>query len=948
MHRLHNARSIAIGALSCRKRAFGVSASVLNANSDAGSTRSQNQNQDLGKDESPSRETVDGEQGEQDGQGHGYIAGKLSRSLRSRREPQRRHANSSYAKEEHADANTTRSSFDAESFIEIITKKSDSAADIPSSHHVPVAGASKRRQKDKQPKKKKGQGKVKIKFVNARPTVESARASLAGFDAKRTGVLQLLLKGSGEINHSERDGWTTGWGEDVLRPGENANYGLQGSFCGDVRESRNGSARRGQPPHMGRRHPLPYTRRVEGLFDDVQDLNAPSSSKPSSINNVLEDIDPPSEHKPIARLAHGLDRVLFNPGVHWLQDPRSRVYNFTPWLESIPKVTDFAFERVTGFIRSSHDNDLHTLAKIHSRPYVGSTSSLTGLLSHIYFLMSGGEGVDTSILSGAFAHEPTTFTPGQRMPVSVVLRYNDGVWAVDSGKDGEDDSEKNVLTWMGTLLEKFLTVPEPEFKTLLRSSPAPAEGEEDNRREAYRYAKSDRFLMRSQLDCVDPRLPGTGVFDVKTRAAVPIRLDLLNFEENSGYLIRTLNGPLESFEKEYYDLIRSAFLKYSFQARIGNMDGVFVAYHNTARVFGFQYVSLEEMDARLFGPDVKPAGVLNGGSSPTRGARIFEKCVRLLEKVMDEIVVVFGNRSVKCTIETRERSSKMNIWVEPVEWDAEKEGKGKDVIVELKEGEEEKVREQGKEGGGEERQAKTEEPPIVQIDVEVQNFVAGQPVSGSRAIGVAPDENWILHWSVSHSSLEASKIRANLASAKERQFRAWNFPANISGPEEMKAWWNALDFGGRKNAASPLGDGDGTVSEGEAVSGLREVVAGDESCVAMEENSLIEEGPEADENKIKNGAQSFNSRLFRPASTSIERLRQLSRDGREETLRAEAEEEAMGREKIVWGLLGNGGAASSETKEVAEDSSSTSTVTQASEMGAVDAVEKRSKENDKE
>lgn len=34
------------------------------------------------------------------------------------------------------------------------------------------------------------------------------------------------------------------------------------------------------------------------------------------------------------------------------------------------------------------------------------------------------------------------------MPVSVVLRYNDGVWAVDSGKDGEDESDKNVLTWM--------------------------------------------------------------------------------------------------------------------------------------------------------------------------------------------------------------------------------------------------------------------------------------------------------------------------------------------------------------------------------------------------------------------------------------------------------------------------------------------------------------------
>lgn len=36
--------------------------------------------------------------------------------------------------------------------------------------------------------------------------------------------------------------------------------------------------------------------------------------------------------------------------------------------------------------------------------------------------------------------------------------------------------------------------------------------------------------MRSQLDCYDPRLPGTGVFDLKTRAALPIRYDIMNYE----------------------------------------------------------------------------------------------------------------------------------------------------------------------------------------------------------------------------------------------------------------------------------------------------------------------------------------------------------------------------------------------------------------------------------
>ena len=34
---------------------------------------------------------------------------------------------------------------------------------------------------------------------------------------------------------------------------------------------------------------------------------------------------------------------------------------------------------------------------------------------------------------------------------------------------------------------------------------------------------------------------------------------------------------------------------------MGRMDGIFVAYHNTDRIFGFQYISLSEMDSTLHG-----------------------------------------------------------------------------------------------------------------------------------------------------------------------------------------------------------------------------------------------------------------------------------------------------------------------------------------------------------
>ena len=56
--------------------------------------------------------------------------------------------------------------------------------------------------------------------------------------------------------------------------------------------------------------------------------------------------------------------------------------------------------------------------------------------------------------------------------------------------------------------------------------------------------------MRSQLDCYDPRLPGTGVFDIKTRACLPIRHDRANWEANAQYEIFNERGFEKSFERE--------------------------------------------------------------------------------------------------------------------------------------------------------------------------------------------------------------------------------------------------------------------------------------------------------------------------------------------------------------------------------------------------------------
>ena len=42
-------------------------------------------------------------------------------------------------------------------------------------------------------------------------------------------------------------------------------------------------------------------------------------------------------------------------------------------------------------------------------------------------------------------------------------------------------------------------------------------------------------------------------------------------------------------------------MKYGLQAKIGRMDGVIVAYHNTVEIFGFQYIPLEDMERCIYG-----------------------------------------------------------------------------------------------------------------------------------------------------------------------------------------------------------------------------------------------------------------------------------------------------------------------------------------------------------
>lgn len=123
------------------------------------------------------------------------------------------------------------------------------------------------------------------------------------------------------------------------------------------------------------------------------------------------------------------------------------------------------------------------------------------------------------------------------------------------------------------------------------------------------------------------------------------------------------------------------------------MDGIFVAYHNTAIMFGFEYFSREFMDERLFGGSVQ-------------GDRVFDRCVRCMEDIVSEITQCFPGLSVRCSFETSEQDGSLRIYVEPAEWDEETQG----------------------------------ELPVTELFVTVTNYVNGNRVIDEMDFGIQEDD----------------------------------------------------------------------------------------------------------------------------------------------------------------------------------------------------------------
>eukprot|EP01126_Amoeba_proteus_P007447 TRINITY_DN12682_c0_g1_i9.p1 TRINITY_DN12682_c0_g1~~TRINITY_DN12682_c0_g1_i9.p1 ORF type:complete len:200 (-),score=18.92 TRINITY_DN12682_c0_g1_i9:90-689(-) len=91
-------------------------------------------------------------------------------------------------------------------------------------------------------------------------------------------------------------------------------------------------------------------------------------------------------------LSHGLSGVLFSPGIHYQANP------LRDWLKKINQPEEIDFDALPSFVPPSKDENLAQIAIKHNSKFMGSTSSLSGVLSQLYILFSKFKPTNASCL----------------------------------------------------------------------------------------------------------------------------------------------------------------------------------------------------------------------------------------------------------------------------------------------------------------------------------------------------------------------------------------------------------------------------------------------------------------------------------------------------------------------------------------------------------------------
>lgn len=341
---------------------------------------------------------------------------------------------------------------------------------------------------------------------------------------------------------------------------------------------------------------------------------------------ALEDVILPDSGFSAPGLKHGLEKIVRTEGIY-LADQFPKV------VRNLPPICPEIHSRLSTYVKPSKDKELHNLAQGQKVKYFTGSSSLTENLQQIYYAVTNYKSPDVTGLAEGYNHLTMNYMSSYRKPTIFSLKKHDsGLYSIESDKGPIPDTSGEVLSMGGTILEHLFTTEKKDFKRLIDLNTELSESDQaliQSSSKSFRYRKLGKILIRSQIDCeaTDPKGEAF-VYEIKTRACAPIRYDAKNYKNYLNYQILYRKGLENSYEKEYFDLIRSILIKYFFQIKIGRMDGAFVAYHNTQKTFGFEYISLTEIEKRLFGCSEISEQILN-------------VCLNVFQDILEEVTEKF-------------------------------------------------------------------------------------------------------------------------------------------------------------------------------------------------------------------------------------------------------------------------------------------------------------------
>jgi hypothetical protein len=314
-----------------------------------------------------------------------------------------------------------------------------------------------------------------------------------------------------------------------------------------------------------------------------------------------------NEAETIPTLKNYLDILPKNPGIF----PTESISQFDkkklhPFFTRLPQYSQINEQCIGAYYPPGSDTNLTRIAMKHNSKYMMSTSTVTSLMIHIYYAISNYKSPHFNGLTQSYDSEPMKYMVSQRKPNTIFLRQikqgDKSVYAVD-GDSGFSEQNNLVLLKMGKYMEKMFTTDADFFNDhfvldLETNKPKKVLTKQMlkqlNQEDYFRYMKAGNMLLRSQIDCRGEDADGKPlVFELKTRATAPLRYDIGNYIDYLDYSIVKFKGQHSSFEREFYDLIRGGFLKYIMQMKIGRMQGAAIAYHNTQKIYGFEYIPIE-------------------------------------------------------------------------------------------------------------------------------------------------------------------------------------------------------------------------------------------------------------------------------------------------------------------------------------------------------------------